>query len=516
LCAQGADEDLILQLKGHVSGQALTNQAAVETLVLAATGDPRRAAGVELRLLDVLQSDTSTEARQFVCRQLRVVGSDTCVPTLGRLLGDPQLAHFVRAVLESMPLFSAGAALRQALQTQRGELLVGVINSLGERREPASVPALVPLLSSRDAAVVQAAVVALGKIGGDAALDALRAVAKQYEPTLAENVLLTVEFSEDTKRRLDITIVFDALLKCVDGLLKEGRTDRAPDILARVYEAAPVPRPQQVAAFTALTRAAPDRAAPLILKLLRGRDQAWQAVAADSLRQLAMPSVAPILALLDTLSYSAQGLVIGAMADRADPALLFPLLKASVSFDPGVRLAALRALGAQEGNREIVQLLLGAAAGETDDSPVARASLGRLRGPEVEAALVAQLDQNNVAVRAEAARCLGLRGARSATPRLLKALADANAPIRFAALEGLGLLGGKEELPPLLTHLAGAAAAAEQEVAAKAVLSIARSVAATSPEDARAAAEKVLAAVTAEPIQAQAKQVLADLKPAVQ
>jgi len=56
--------------------------------VRGATGDPKRAAEVELRLLTALQSDASVEAKQFVCRQLRLVGPrlrypswDVCSPT---------------------------------------------------------------------------------------------------------------------------------------------------------------------------------------------------------------------------------------------------------------------------------------------------------------------------------------------------------------------------------------------------------------------------------------------------
>ncbi len=473
-----------------------------------AASDPKEAAQVELRLLGVLSSAASIEAKQFVCRQLRLVGSESAIPFLGRLLNDPELSHLARYALEPMPSFSAGTALRQALQTTRGELLLGVINSLGERREPASVPALISQLNSPHAATVQAAVSALGKIGGETALDALRAVAVHYDPGLARGGSITVALSDEAKRRLDVAGVFDALLACAERLFRQDRIELAAETFARIYQAPPVPRPQRFAALTGLTRTAPDRAAPMLLLLLRSRDSATQAAAIELLRQLPPAAAAPIAALLETFPAAQQALLIEALAARADRTLLFPLLKASVSPDPAVRVAALRAFATQQGNRQAVQLLLGVASGETTEGVAARESLDRLQGPEVDADLVAQLDQTSVAMRSEAARSLGARGATNAVPRLLKALNDANAPVRFAALESLGRLGAPQQFPVLLAHLAKAGSPAERELAAKAVLALARRTGATSPREARAATEEVLESATGNAVHAEAIETL--------
>lgn len=512
LAAWGAEDDPITSLEAYGGGQGRAPLTAVEDLVRAATSDPKRAADVELRLLSILQSGASIEAKQFVCRQLRLVGSDSSVLFLGRMLNDPKLGQVARQALEAMPSAAASAALRQALHTTRGDLLVGVINSLGERRESTSVSGLTAQLDSRDVAVVQAAISALGKIGGEAAFDALRAVGGRFDPALGEGVSVSVRLSEDAQRRLDVRYLFDALLACAERLIEKGRADRASDTFARIYRSTPVPRPQRIAALGGLTRAAPDRAVPLILQLLRSADPASQAAAANLVGRLPPASAAPIVALLDTLPTVQQALVIDAASGRSDRALLFPLLKASMSSDPAVRAAALRALGHQEGNRQIVQLLVGAASGGGAESAVARESLSRLEGPEVDADLMAQLDQTSVAMRAEAARCLGVRGVTNAIPRLAKALGDANGPIRFAAIESLGQLGGEQQLEDLLDHLGRAGAPAEQEVAARAVLAIARRIAVSSPSQAGAAAQKVAASTADGPIQSEAKAVLESIK----
>jgi len=512
LVAWAAEDDPIALLEQYGAGPDRAHLTAVEDLVCAATSDPKRAVDVELRLLGILQSGASIETKQFVCRQLRLVGSDSSVLFLGRMLNEPKLGHMARQALEAMPSAAASAALRQALHTTRGDLLVGVINSLGERRESTSVSALTAQLDSRDVVAVQAAISALGKIGGEAAFDALRAVAWRFDPALGEGTSISVNLSEDVRRRLDVRYLFDALLMCAERLIDNDRADRAADTFARIYRSTSAPRPQRIAALVGLTRAAPDRAVPLILQLLRGPDPASRAAAANLVGRLPPASAAPIVTLLGTLPTVQQALVIEAVSGCSDRALLFPLLKATMSPDPAVRVTALRALGHQQGNRQIVQLLVAAASGGGAESAVARESLSRIEGPEVDADLMAQLDQTSVAMRAEAARGLGVRGVTNAVPRLVKALGDANGPIRFAAIESLGQLGGEQQLQDLLDYLGRADVAAEQEVAARAVLAIARRIASVSPGPARAAAEKVADSTTAGPIQSEAKAILDSIK----
>jgi HEAT repeat protein len=63
-----------------------------------------------------------------------------------------------------MPDPAAGEALRGALGKVKGRLLVGVINSLGQRRDAQSVEALGKLLDDPDRDVAEAASAALARI----------------------------------------------------------------------------------------------------------------------------------------------------------------------------------------------------------------------------------------------------------------------------------------------------------------------------------------------------------------
>jgi HEAT repeat protein len=69
-----------------------------------------------------------------------------------------------RFALERIPATEAATALRDALAKTNGKLKIGVIASLGARRDAASVSALSALLTDTDEQIVRAAATALGDI----------------------------------------------------------------------------------------------------------------------------------------------------------------------------------------------------------------------------------------------------------------------------------------------------------------------------------------------------------------
>ena len=64
------------------------------------------------------------------------------MPALAALLGDEKLAHMARYALEPIPDPAVDAALRDALGKLKGRPLVGVIGSIGVRRDAKAVERL--------------------------------------------------------------------------------------------------------------------------------------------------------------------------------------------------------------------------------------------------------------------------------------------------------------------------------------------------------------------------------------
>ena len=158
---------------------------------------------LEARLVAVLTTGVSRDAKDFVCRKLMVIGTAQSVPILAGLLPDKDLSHMARYALERIPAPEAAQALRDALAKVSGATQVGVIGSLGVRRDTASVPALAALLNNADASVARAAAIALGDIGTAEAAKALA----DGKPTAPEAVQAAT----------------DARLACAEDLLAGGK-----------------------------------------------------------------------------------------------------------------------------------------------------------------------------------------------------------------------------------------------------------------------------------------------------
>ena len=105
--------------------------AAVLASSWAQTGRPD-----PFKLIEVLGRPGATlHEKARACQQLGEYGGKEAVPALAALLNDPVLAAYARSGLEGIPDPSAVSALRSALGTLKGDLLIGVINSLGVLRE---------------------------------------------------------------------------------------------------------------------------------------------------------------------------------------------------------------------------------------------------------------------------------------------------------------------------------------------------------------------------------------------
>ncbi len=136
-------------LKTYDYGQDRNLLKPIDDAVIATHGDAAARQDLEKRLADVLKGNVTRDAADYACRTLRVIGTAESVPALAGLLAERDLSHMARYALQAIPVPEAAKALRDALATLNAELKVGVIGSLGVRRDAESVPALAALLERR-------------------------------------------------------------------------------------------------------------------------------------------------------------------------------------------------------------------------------------------------------------------------------------------------------------------------------------------------------------------------------
>ena len=128
----------------------------------------------EKALIAILRSDAPAAEKALACKQLAVDGSSASVADLGKLLPDIQLSSWARIALEAIPGPASVDELRRACASLSGKLLVGTLNSIGVRRDAASIEILTKYLQDKNPEVASAAAVALGRIGTQAAAKPLR------------------------------------------------------------------------------------------------------------------------------------------------------------------------------------------------------------------------------------------------------------------------------------------------------------------------------------------------------
>src|SRR6266851_8814148 len=117
----------------------------------AAQTNVSKSAPTERDLIKVLHSNAAPDEKAISCKRLAICGTKKAVPALAALLSDERLASWARIPLEVIPGSAPDQTLRDAMGKLQGNLLVGVINSLGVRRDQKAVPLLIKKLTDPDA-----------------------------------------------------------------------------------------------------------------------------------------------------------------------------------------------------------------------------------------------------------------------------------------------------------------------------------------------------------------------------
>jgi HEAT repeat protein len=394
-----------------------------------ADGNPEKTREL-VRVLEAGGMALADKAR--ACQQLAIVGTSEAIPALAAKLNDEYLAHYAREALEAMASTAADAALRESVSRLRGAQLVGVVNSLGMRRDVASVPALAKLARDANSPAAPAALLALGRIGTTEAGDVVRT---------------TLTGGLDAQRGG----AAEGALLLGDRALKAGERNGAIAWYDAV-RAAPVATQLKLSALRGAILARQNEGVPLVLESLRSSDLQARAVALRAIRELEGADVVVAIAkAVETLPAPMQAQVIAALVDRGDERAL-PLFERQLSArEEVVRIAALRALG-QAGRDSSVPSLLKALGGDGSaaEREAAARSLVQIKSKAADSALLDALQKHTGAQRVKVVGIIGERGNAAATPAIIALARDIDPAMSQAALRTLALIARPADLPQLI------------------------------------------------------------------
>jgi len=449
-------DGLLPRIKKYEFGDSRRTLSYVADLVVLAKSQEEKTT-LARRLGELLGPDSTFACKQFACQQLRLIGTAEQVPALAKMLTDERLANPARFALEHIRSKTADAALRDALGRAMGMARVGIINSLGNRRDAEAVPQLGQLLSDSDAECARAAAYALARIGTKDAAEQLRGVLAESSGSLRETLA-------------------DAYVICADNLRAQG------DIAAarKIYEELSGEnwpdriRAAAVAGLVAVGRIEPTE---MLRHALSGDNVHLRVRALRYVRRDKTPGATQVfVSQLSSQPADGQVLLLNALADRADPAAMPAVLESLESPEQSVRVAALRAASALGEAGVVPALARFAATGEQAEQQAARESLNRLRGVDTDEAIASLLTDDNPAIRGEAARSLAARKATAAVGSLLRAAEDSDPAVRLECWRALRQLATGKDLAAMVELWFKTGMAGERKAAQDAVVAVARKI----------------------------------------
>ncbi|HNR29374.1 MAG TPA: HEAT repeat domain-containing protein [Candidatus Hydrogenedentes bacterium] len=444
-----AQDDPVAAIASYRFGESRESLTAVEDLVRAALATPEAKQALAARLAALLESDATFDCKQFVCRQLVLLGDAAAVPALAALFADPATADMARYALERIPVPEADVALLETLPSAEGVVKIGIIASLGNRGCAAATAALADLVRNADPIIAGAAMRALGQIGGVAALQALEAIAAGTPDANAG-------------------ALHDALLSCADQLLADGKKQDA----IRIYnDLLDVSGRAGAAAFRGLVTALGDEGVDVVLMALKSDGEDRRDMAILLARELpGGDTTAKLAAQLSDMPPESRALMIDVLAERGGPKAREAVLRVVGSDNASMRSAAIRAMARVGTAADVMMLARLAAAGSGRERLAVRDALYALRGADVDQTVLGGLDKGEPEVRIELIRAVSERRVEAAVPKLLELATDPEAEVRAMASRALGVLARAEDLPALAGLLAAMNTDEDREAVEKAIV----------------------------------------------
>ena len=447
---------------------------AVEKLIRESQNRSEQRKYIELRLAELL-SESTLECKSFICRQLWFIGTADSVPAIAKLLTDEETVDMACYAIGQNPSKEAGKALREALDKVSPKVQIRIINLLGDRRDDQSVEAIGKLVFGAEREVGEAAVAALGKIGG----------------IEARKLLVEGRAKGDSELRFAAT---DAYLRCAEDLVAEGKTKQATVIYKELVSKNETPIIRS-AAIKGLADVGGQETVSLVIAALRDENRMVRTTARSCVRTMKGQGVTELFANeLPETSPDEQVLLIGALADRGDAAALPAIKAAAKGANTEVRKAALQAVG-KLGDASFVGYLVKVATEgvSSEEKSTAVNSLKLLQGSRVDGTIVKSIQNSQPSVRSQLIQVLFERNAVGTVPALLDEAVNPDRKVRKAAFKALGRLAGEKDLPSLVKLLVKLEDDSSRREAERAVVTVSRKISETSKQ-----ADAVLAGLRSE------------------
>ena len=215
----------------------------------------------------------------------------------------------------------------------------------------------------------------------------------------------------------------------------------------------------------------------LVMGELQSGDPERQAGAIAIVRDIPGEAITRSLAEeLPKLSAAVQVQLLSTLADRGDATALPAVIEAAKAQDESVRVAALRAVGQLGSVKDVPMLAQRAATSRGQEQKAARDSLYRLRGSDLNAAILSGLAAAEADVKVELLRAIGARNIVDAVTSLLQTATDENRKVRLESLKVLKVVAAPNDLPALVNVTLNLTNESDRNEAEKTVAAVAHKI----------------------------------------
>jgi len=436
-------------------GQSHESHKDVRQFVSLASQSKKATQRIEKELVKFLKSDATLSGKQFVAHLLADIGSEVSINILETMLYDPSTVEMARFALEKIPNKSADEALRTALIKSDDKVKIGIINSLGKRRDEKSVAEIKKMVLSSDEQIASAAIVALGKIASEDAITTLEE-AKDKVTTEIHNVL-----------------VF-ALLDCADALLLQNKNDRAYKIYEELF-ASSDKYPVRYAALRGMVFSSSGKDVDkLLINVLTKENSKIRSGVPMIVREIPADfEISGLIAALPSFDAVDQVRLLNALSNRKDDYILQMAIQLSKYENQAVRSDAFILIG-KVGNFSSVQYLAEISVQKSIDGKAAQNALYQLAGERVDLEIVRLIPEESDEIKFQLIRSLRMRQPKDKESKiasaLLKTVNTGKEKIRIESIRALQFIAGKEQMEALIDLLSNAESDRERRALEKTIV----------------------------------------------
>ena len=382
-----------------------------------------------------LNPQATKDGRAMACRKLGMVGQDNAVPALEKLIDDKEMSDWARYALARMPGKKVDKALANALKRTEGDERIAIAVMTGERRISSAVSTLADIIEEDGFASATAAE-ALGHIGGKSAYKALA----KLHPKTKGAIRMAVD---------------RALLNCADNARINGKDSIAKKAYSLLADLK-TPDHIRAAAFYGSNLSAGKEGVEAAVNALRNNNPELARAGARLVRDMKDDSIATAAAsVLQTMPQENQIMAVSALAARGDRAAQGGVLELLESKSIDVQLAVILALESL-GDKQAVKRVLEIASSKDLDRSLRKAAgktLSIMNGPGVDNELIMAMRAADDKTKADYAKILGSRKARSALNDLLKTAISTDSSLAGESRKAISLMARIEDLPELVLLL---------------------------------------------------------------